>query len=245
MTTDRTERFEPFLKALSAWIDLLADSLRVDTEAEDGWEIIPTPWYEGRLSDHVWFHLAHTVTNCEMLVENLERLVRAPVPEDSDDDFDILFDISPFTGGSMVEIKYMSYQFGPLYHNIMNQFLKYMSDEDFREALRSSLACADDTPVKGAAPFTPPPAGALANRLGLSTKLNESELLVLGKRLVDVWAAAHRFLAEVDQCERYLEGPVWVGLIALNALLGELLVKIVRLEPLWALFERAPYAGPS
>jgi hypothetical protein len=114
VTSERIKRFDPFLKALTAWLDLWPDNGWAEAEAEEGWEIIPTPWYEGRVSDNVSFHLAHTTLNCEALVENLERLARAPAPGDDEDDFDILFDISPFNGGSTVEIKYMSYQFGPL-----------------------------------------------------------------------------------------------------------------------------------
>lgn len=234
-------RFEEFLRALSAWIEMWADTLlRFDTP-EDGWEIIPTPWYEGPVASDVCFHLMHSASNCESLVTSIEQLADPSAEGAPADPDDILFDLSPFIGGSVTEIKYMSYEFGPLYHNVMNRFLKYMSPEDFEEAVRSSLLWSVPNGIGDMTAFAPPPAGAIASRVGKTANLSESQLLALGTRLVDVWDAAQRFLAAVDGCERFLEGPVWVGLVALNALLAELHLKIVRLEPAWAVFERASH----
>jgi hypothetical protein len=229
--------FNSFLTALCGWLDgNLGDMSEVK---EDTWEAIPIPRHQGRVSDSVRSHIAHTAGNCQHLVEELTRLTEGPALGD-DDLYSLVFGIGPFTGGAMCEIKYMAYEFGPLYHNVMNQILIYLNEEDFRQARENARLWSTDWSAAGG--FAPPIA-ALAERLGGAGRLSHIELSALAERLADAWRASSDYLTLVGDCTTLVGGAVWLGLVAFQASHMRLLTEIVRLEPLWSVYEHSRDAG--
>lgn len=227
--------FNGFLAALSSWLDRrLGDMPEVK---EDTWEAIPIPRHQGRVSDSVLSHIAHTAGNCQHLAEKLTRLTDGPALRDDDLD-SLVFSIGPFSGGDMCEIKYMAYEFGPLYHNVMNQILIYLNEDEFRQARENALLWSNDWPAAGE---SAPPVPILAERLGAIGRLSDIELSALAERLVDVWRASSDYLALAKGCTAYM-GAVWWGLVAFQASHMRLLTRIVRLEPLWSVYEHSRYA---
>ncbi len=238
MDQNTRDRIERFCARLRAWVGTWEPPGGLYAEGE-GWEAISTPWYRGSVGDNVAYHVMHTAANCAALLRALQHLGHEDFPKDDDDLFRTLFEVSPFTGGPMVEIKYMAYQFGPLYHNMMNQFLKYMNEEDFARARDGGLLWSGGGRDRAADSLPVPSLDTLASRLKAFGALGADELLAVANRLAEVWKAVGAFLQQGAGIDAHTERQVWVGLVAVQASLQEILAAIVRFEPLWAVYEHS------
>ena len=237
--TERLERFQPFLEALSGWV--AGFQAELDTAPDGAWQKMPMPGYEGAPAEHVRSHLAHSMLNCLDITQGIRRIasLEAETAEELEEWlWQLLFRIGPLDGGAMMEVKCMSHEFGPLYHNIMTGFLAYLGPEEYREAVRSRLTWRLGRRRQAGRGFRELRAG-LRERLAPRGRLGKAQMRVFTDRLCAVGEAAERYVQMAEGSQQYLAGPVWVGLVEMHLALQDVLHAVHELEPLWALYDRS------
>jgi hypothetical protein len=208
-------------------------------EVQLTWDEITTPWYvTDDVGGEICSHLRHTVGNCECVLRDLKSIVNCSPDKDELDR--LLRRISPFEGGSLCEIKFMYYQFGPLYYNLMDSLLHYISPETHRDLIESELLRQDSLEL---ATSELPSPQQLGEALGKFGNLKSEPLAIFSQRLLEVGRATDYYLQTVAWYSVHAANnrEVWAGLIQIQAAHAKLVVSISLMEPSWAVYFASEY----
>jgi hypothetical protein len=189
-------------------------------------------------ADLVYGLLFDTTSHCEGVLRTVAELESGRY-----DDVDmVLLRLGPFGPGDLMEIKRNIVQLDTVYYNLMGpglDYLDYSDVEEMHRLLASGLLWGGPR----RAPRAEVDIDALAEHLGERGKLSLPSRRVLARALREVARAVANFLRTVDAAGDYLRQPVWVGFWAMHLALLEVRRTIVRLEPLWVLYDRTRYLG--
>jgi hypothetical protein len=230
MDNDRRNGLLAFCSSLDAFVRELG------YHASDpvGEWVIPAPWIgpgntmASRLHSYVWLITAAV----DDFADRLCRLCAEGDPPD-DDGVQALIMVAPFHPGALGEAKTWTYEFGPVYHNIMDDFLQTMDECRLREAVASSLLWQPRPPSGPRTSRAGPRLDPLTDRLGALGSLDSSHLKPLAASLVRTYGASMRLLGIIDAERLYQDAPVWVRLVHYQSVLASLLARTLVVEAMW------------
>jgi len=237
MNTPRNDKLDAFVRAVRAWVDGLGEP----TGHAALWAI-PVGWDDSgeRTAGYLSVFLPLIVDSCVDYRERVKLLCREARPGDEDPEM-LLLMLGPFHPGALGEIKTLGYQFGVIYHNVMNDFFG-CTDQRVIEGVTKGNRLVSPPSARGSRGVS---ARRLQERLAAFGGVNETQVEWLAASLREAWRHACAIEAVIDQYEVYAGDNIWIGVVHFQQALCRLLRTIAVLEPLWSAYSNAKYVPPD